>query len=98
MRPLARIMLLWRGQAGWLLAGLVVAVASVGAGVALLVLAAQEVSASAPDRTGPVLLGGVALAVLVRGLGVARVLLRYAERLVTHAAMFRAPHCDMPTP
>ena len=65
-------------------------IASVGAGIALLVLAAQAIAQPAQGRDGLVLLGGVALATLVRGLGIARVLLRYAERVVTHAAMFRA--------
>ena len=90
MRPLVRIVSLWRRQTGWLLAGLLTSVASVGVGVALLVVAARAVSGPPPDRDGLVLLGGVAAASLVRGLGVIRVLLRYLERLLTHAATFRA--------
>ena len=83
MRPLARILRLWRGQAGWLLLGVAVAVASSLTGVALLALAGAHVAV--------LLLGaGAAAGALLTVLGPLRVVLRYFERLATHAATFRA--------
>lgn len=90
MRPLLRIVLLWRAQFGWLAAGLLCSLASVGVGLALLVVAAGELAGPGATRDGAVLVGGVAAAVAVRGLGLSRVVLRYGERLLTHAATFRA--------
>lgn len=79
MTILGRILFLWRARLGWLLAGLLVAVAALAAGLGLMV------------ASGVVFAGGVVLmAPALRGLGVARVVLRYVERLVTHGAMFRA--------
>ena len=77
------ILALWRGRAGWLLLGIVLAVAGVLAGVALMTLAGGAIAAAvaagmlvAPGATG--------------GIGLARIVLRYLERLATHAATFRA--------
>ncbi len=104
MTPLLRILALWRGRAGWLVAGLLMSLASVAAGVALLALSGGRVGATvaglpgtaglgvagrgvaAADAGGAVLLGGA----LLGWLGVGRVVLRYAERLATHEATFRA--------
>lgn len=90
MKALLRIVLLWRASAGWLAAGLLVSLLSTGIGIALLVLAALQLEQPLPKQGGVVLIGGIALATALRGLGVARVVLRYMERLVTHAATFRA--------
>jgi ATP-binding cassette, subfamily C, bacterial CydC len=81
--PLLRILSLWRGRALWLLAGLVISLASLGCAVALMAVAGRLVAAAI---TGGVLVASVAL----RFLGVGRVVLRYLERLVTHDATFRA--------
>lgn len=82
MNALFRILGLWRRQAGWLAIGLLVSLASVGTGVALLALAGAHVAA---------LVMGTALAgVLLQVLGPMRVILRYLERLATHTATFRA--------
>ena len=83
MRDLLRILRLWRGRAVWLAAGAVVSFASLGAAIGLMTWSGVTLAAA---------LGAGALAApgLLRGLGSARVLLRYAERLSTHAAMFRA--------
>lgn len=79
MTPLWTILGLWRTRADWLLAGLVVALLALLAGIGLMAL------------SGFMLVGGAVLAApALRGLGVARVVLRYAERLITHAATFRA--------
>ena len=89
MKALLPILALWRGQAGWLLAGLIAALLTVAAGVALATaagsMALHPVTGSAAAGIGALLL----LPGVVRGLGVARVVLRYGERLLTHAATFR---------
>jgi len=81
--PLFRIIGLWSRQTGWLLAGLWLSLAAVVAAVGLMSVAGMTVGAA-------VLAGGIAFPALLRGLGAARVALRYSERLVTHDAMFRA--------
>jgi ATP-binding cassette subfamily C protein CydC len=83
MADLLRILGLWRSRTGWLLAGLLISLASLAAAIALMGLAGTSVAAAV--ATG-ILVAPFAL----RYLGVARVLLRYVERLVTHAATFRA--------
>lgn len=80
MRALWAVLLLWRGQAGALLAGAAITVLSVLA-VAGLAMAAGAV---------PVAVGGVVLLLAFRVLGGARVLLRYSARMTTHRATFRA--------
>ena len=83
MSDLLRILGLWRGRAGWLLLGLVLALLSLAAAVGLMTVAGAVV--------GTALATGVLFApAALRGLGVARVVLRYLERLATHAATFRA--------
>ncbi len=89
MRALLPVLALWRGHAGWLLAGLAVSLLTVAAGVGLATaaggLALRPISGGvAAGLAALLLLPGV-----VRGLGVARVALRYGERMLTHAATFR---------
>ncbi len=83
--PLLRILVLWRGRAGWLVAGAVVSVLALAAAIALNSLSGATVA-------GAMVAGGAALAapVALRLLGPARVALRYLERLTTHDATFRA--------
>lgn len=79
LRPLWRVVGLWRGQSLWLWAGVLVALAGLLAWVGMMALA------------GLTLAGGAGLAAgAFRWLAPARVALRYGERLLTHAAMFRA--------
>jgi ATP-binding cassette subfamily C protein CydC len=80
--PLFRILALWSRQTGWLLAGLVVSLAALTAGIGLMAASGTIIS--------NILLGSAFVPVLLGGLGVARVVLRYSERLITHAATFRA--------
>ncbi len=83
MSDLLRILGLWRGRAVWLIAGVVVSLGALAAGVGLM--------ASGGAMMAAALAGGMLLAAAtLRGLGAARVVLRYGERLVTHAATFRA--------
>jgi len=81
--PLIRIMGLWGRQAWWLLGGLVISLAALAAGVGLMTVSGLTIGAA-------VLAGSLAFPAILRGLGAARVVLRYTERLVTHGAMFRA--------
>jgi ATP-binding cassette subfamily C protein CydC len=81
--PLFRIMGLWGRQTGWLLAGLVVSLAALVAGVGLMAVSGLTIGTA-------LVASAVAIPAVLRGLGVARVVLRYTERLVTHGAMFRA--------
>ena len=75
MNALGRILLLWRRRWPLLAAGLVVAVASASSGALLIALAGAHVAV--------LLLGAVSAAgALLAVLGPARVVLRYAERLV----------------
>src|SRR5713101_5137722 len=84
LQPMLRILELWRGRTAWLLAGLAVTLAALAAGVALMV-------ESAGLLRGALLGLAVGLPmVTLATIGPARVVLRYLERLVTHAAMFRA--------
>ncbi len=83
MKDLARILGLWRGRAAWLVLGAAISLASLAAGVALATVSGTVVAAA--------LLGGAVSASLwLRVLGPVRVALRYAERLATHDATFRA--------
>lgn len=81
--PLLRILALWRSQAGWLLAGLAASLAALVAGVALMAASGMTIGTAA-------LAGALPAPLLLRRFGAARVVLRYAERLVTHGATFRA--------
>jgi ATP-binding cassette subfamily C protein CydC len=83
MKPLFQVLALWRGRAGLLTAGLALSLAALGCGVAMLTLSGATVAAV---LTGALLAAGLWLRIL----GPARVVLRYAERLVTHGATFRA--------
>jgi ATP-binding cassette subfamily C protein CydC len=83
MIDILRILGLWRGRAAWLAAGIAVSVAALAAGVAMMAVGGATVAAAFAT-------GALVAPFALRGLGTARVALRYAERLVTHAATFRA--------
>jgi ATP-binding cassette subfamily C protein CydC len=83
MKPLARILSLWRARAPLLLAGLAISLAAIACSVALMAVSGATVAAI---LTGTTLAAGLLLQIT----GPGRVLLRYAERMVTHNATFRA--------
>ena len=83
MNPVLQILLLWRAQAGWLILGALLALGALVAGAALMGASGHYIAAS---LLGTVLLVPMALQMT----GIARVLLRYLERLITHEATFRA--------
>ena len=80
---LLRILALWRGRAGWLAAGLLISLAALGCGVALMAVSGALIGTA-------VAAGALVAPLALRGLGIGRVVRRYLERLVTHAATFRA--------
>ncbi len=75
---LLRILGLWRGRVLWLTAGVLVSLAAVASAVGLMAYGGLAAT------------GLLGLPPILRALGAGRVLLRYTERMVTHAAMFRA--------
>ncbi|MGE0419854.1 MAG: ABC transporter transmembrane domain-containing protein, partial [Acetobacteraceae bacterium] len=80
---LARIIAVWRGRQAWLLGGIIVSLLALAAGVGLMAASGAMVAAAAAT-------GMIVAPAMLRGLGSSRVVLRYVERLVTHAATFRA--------
>jgi ATP-binding cassette, subfamily C, bacterial CydC len=80
MKALFRLVSLWRGQAFWLLLGLIVSLIATLSAVAL------------SGAAGAIFSGGVLLAapLLLRVLGPTRVASRYLERMLTHNALFRS--------
>lgn len=80
---LLRILTLWRNRTGWLLFGLAISLAALAVGASLMAVSGALVAAVVAS-------GALLFPAALRGLGTARVVLRYAERLVTHAATFRA--------
>ena len=80
---LLRILALWRGRAGWLAAGLLISLSALGCGVALMAVSGELIGTA-------VAAGALVAPLVLRWLGIGRVVGRYLERLVTHAATFRA--------
>ncbi len=83
MTALLRVLALWRGRAALLTAGLLLSLVALGCAVAMLALSGAALAAT---LTGTLVAAGLWL----QALGPARVILRYAERLLTHGATFRA--------
>ncbi|HKM63452.1 MAG TPA: thiol reductant ABC exporter subunit CydC [Acidisphaera sp.] len=86
MKPLLRILGLWRGRAAALLFGLVLSLAALATGVALMAESGRMLAGAALGGGAAMAAAGIAL----RFLGPSRVVLRYAERIATHDATFRA--------
>ncbi len=83
LSPILGIMALWRGQRPILIVGVLVSLASLIAGIALM--------AGAGDLIGADAIGlAVAVPAILAVIGVLRVVLRYLERLITHDGTFRA--------
>jgi ATP-binding cassette, subfamily C, bacterial CydC len=83
MRDLLAILRLWRGRMGWMGAGLGLSLLALAAGLMMMALAGRVTAAA-------VTAGVIVTPILLRVSGVARVLLRYLERVITHEATFRA--------
>jgi ATP-binding cassette subfamily C protein CydC len=83
-----RVLGLWRRRGGWLVGGAAVAILASLFGLALLVFAGRGV---AEGLTGAALFaGGAAALVWMRVFAVLRPVARYLDRLLSHAAAFRA--------
>lgn len=87
-RDLVRVLGLWGHRAGWLAAGAVVATIAALAGVALMAVAGRGVA----DGVSPMaVFAGAAIALSwIWAVALARPVARYLDRLVSHAAAFRA--------
>ncbi len=87
-RDLIRVLGLWHARAGWLAAGILVSALAALLGLALMALAgslvADGVSAAAVVLAGAAAMGWMKFA------AAARPVARYLDRLVSHAATFRA--------
>jgi ATP-binding cassette subfamily C protein CydC len=83
MRDLLTILRMWRGRAGWMAAGLALSLLALAAGLLMMALAGRVTAAA-------VTAGVLVTPILLRVSGVARVVLRYLERVITHEATFRA--------
>jgi ATP-binding cassette subfamily C protein CydC len=88
IRDLARILQLWRNRGLWLLAGLLTAIAAALSGLALLGLAGLGTAEGVTEAAA--LAAGASALIWLRPIVLLRPLARYLERLVTHAATFRA--------
>jgi len=85
---LLRVLGMWRSRGGWLAAGIAVSALASLFGLALLGFAGRGV---AEGLTGAAIFaGGAAALVWMRVFAVARPVARYLDRLVAHAAAFRA--------
>jgi ATP-binding cassette, subfamily C, bacterial CydC len=83
MNPLLRITGLWCGQAGWLAFGALLSLGALAAGAALMGFSGRTIALS--------MLGGALLVpAMLQYAGLARVVLRYLERVFNHEATFRA--------
>ena len=82
MSPLRRVIGLWRPEAALLASGALVSLLCAGAGAALAMTAGRAIV--------PAALGGLVLLWSLRLSGAGRVILRYAERMLTHQATFRS--------
>lgn len=84
-----RVLGLWRSRSGWLAAGVAVSVLAALAGLALLAFAGRGVTEGVTDAA---IFGGTAAVALVwmRVFAILRPVARYLDRLVAHAAAFRA--------
>lgn len=83
MQDILVIFRLWRNRAGWMVAGIILSLLALLAGLMMMALAGRLTAAA-------VVAAVIVTPVLLRVAGVARVILRYAERVVTHEATFRA--------
>jgi ATP-binding cassette subfamily C protein CydC len=83
MNPVLKIFSLWRAQAAWMIFGAALSLGALAAGLALMGNSARYISVA--------VLGGVLLVpAVLQVIGGFRVVLRYAERVFTHEATFRA--------
>ncbi|GAB0116143.1 thiol reductant ABC exporter subunit CydC [Acidisoma sp. 7E03] len=83
MADILAIFRLWRSRAGWMAAGVALSLVALAAGLLMMALAGRLTAAA-------VTAGLIVTPILLRISGIARVVLRYLERVVTHEATFRA--------
>jgi ATP-binding cassette subfamily C protein CydC len=87
-RDLLRVLSMWSTRAGWLAAGIAVATLASLLGLALLALAGRGVAEGVAE--GALIASATAALFWLRPVAVLRPVARYLDRLVSHAAAFRA--------
>jgi ATP-binding cassette subfamily C protein CydC len=88
IRDLLRVLALWRSRSVWLVAGAAVAALAALVGVALLAVAGRAIAHGTTDAA--LFAGAAAALAFIWPIALLRPLLRYLDRLVGHAAAFRA--------
>lgn len=83
MNPVLRIVSLWWRRPGWLMLAAGLSLGALAAGIALMGVSGHALALS-------ILGAGLLLPAILPFIGVARVTLRYLERVVGHEAIFRA--------
>ncbi len=83
MNPVMRIVLLWARNPGWLFLALLLSLWALATGVVLMGLSGHVLALAVAG-------GALVVPALLEWTGTARVVLRYAERVVGHEAIFRA--------
>ena len=83
MADILEIFRLWRNRRGWMAAGIGLSLAALAAGLLMMALAGRLTAIALTA-------GLIVTPILLRVAGVARVVLRYLERVITHEATFRA--------
>ncbi len=83
MNSIFRISLLWARHSFWLGAAVLLALAALGAGIALMGFSGRYLAAALFGFT-------LAVPLALQFIGLARVVLRYLERIIGHEAIFRA--------
>ncbi len=89
MRPLLRLLGLFRPYGGWMLLGILVSLATLLANVALMAMSGWFISAMALAGVAGVSMNYFTPAAVIRACAIIRTGGRYGERLLTHEATFR---------
>lgn len=89
MKPLWRLLGLFRPYAGWMLLGILVSLATLLANVALMAMSGWFISAMALAGVAGVSMNYFTPAAVIRACAILRTGGRYGERLLTHEATFR---------
>lgn len=89
MNELSRLWSLFRPYRGWMLAGILIALLTLMANVALMALSGWFITAMAVAGVAGVAINYFAPAALIRLSAIVRTAGRYSERLVNHEATFR---------
>ena len=90
MRELAKIIIAFRNQWGWMVAGILTGVAVIAANSMLMAVSGWFIASMAIAGATKVSFNYFVPSAAIRALAISRTIGRYIERLVTHGAAFRA--------